>query len=64
MKHTKEEIERYREAVIEAFGEYGKQYPEIDVTTEVEAMRQCPDANIEEYMECNTPKECAWMFLM
>ncbi len=64
-KPTKEEIEKYRQAVIDAFVEYGKQYPEIkSIDQEIEVMKGRSDKNIAEYMEFNTPEETAWIFLM
>ena len=64
-KPTKEEIEKYRQAVIDAFVEYGKQYPEIkDIDMEIKVMKGRSDKFIEEYMEYNTPEETAWIFLM
>ena len=64
MKYTKAEIENYRNAVIEALLEYGKQYPKIDINTEIEVMKSRSDESIENYMDFNTPQECAWMFIM
>ncbi len=63
-KPSKEEIEQYRQAVIDAFVEYGKQYPDIDISSEIEVMKRRSDDFVAEYMEYNTPKETAWMFIM
>lgn len=55
-----EEIEKYRQAVINAFVEYGKQYPEIkSIDKEIEVIKGRSDETIEEYMEYNTPEETA-----
>lgn len=57
MKHTKEEIEAYRKAVVAELVGMGEE-------KEAEVMGQRSDEAIDNYMEFNTPHDCAMMFVM
>ena len=64
MAHTKNEIECYRNAVIEELTKMGREDNTLDVATEIDVMRQRSDDAIENYMDFNSPRECAAMFVM
>ena len=61
-KPTKEEIEQYRQAVIKELRHLDPNKANIE--EEIQIMLERSDEAIINYMEFNTPLECAEMFCM
>jgi len=60
---TREEIEQYRQAVIEELRHLDVE-PFVNIEQEIQEFLVCPDSNMITYMQYNTPLECAEMLVM
>lgn len=64
IKPTKKEIEQYRQAVIEELKHLDVDSSIVNIDEEIQIMLEKSDNAITNYMEFNTPLECAEMFCM
>ncbi len=60
---TKEEIEQYRQSVIEELKHLDVD-PCVNIARVIQEFLVCPDCNMITYMQYNTPLECAEMLVM